>query len=125
MLGTADDDQLGTLVVGVLTALTATSLFVAFSVRVRDESTFALMFRVVIFPLFLFSGAFFPISNLPDPVEWLAKVSPLWHAVQAARGFALGGSDALVLAGHVAVLVVLSALGYVLAVVGLRRRLVV
>ena len=116
---------LGTLLVGVLTALAATSLFVAFSVRVRDESSFAVMFRVVIFPLFLFSGAFFPVSNLPDAIEWLAKVSPLWHAVQAGRHLALGTGDGLATWGHLAVLVVLAVVGYVLTVTGLRRRLVV
>jgi lipooligosaccharide transport system permease protein len=116
---------LGTLLVGVLTGLTSTALFVAYSVRVHSESNFGLMFRLGIFPLFLFSGAFFPVSNLPDPLEWVAKVSPLWHAVQAARGVALGTSSDLVVLGHVAVLVVLSLLGYVLTVSGLRRRLVV
>jgi lipooligosaccharide transport system permease protein len=118
---------LGTLLVGVLTALTSTSLFLAYSVRVHTESNFGLMYRLGIFPLFLFSGAFFPISNLPDPLEWLAKVSPLWHAVQAARALALAdgplGDPALW--GHLAVLVVLVLAGYVLAVTGLRRRLVV
>jgi lipooligosaccharide transport system permease protein len=116
---------LGTLLVGVLTALTATSLFVAYSVREETPANFSMTFRLVIFPLFLFSGAFFPVSNLPDPLEWAAKVSPLWHAVEAARGLVLGTGDGLVVVGHLAVLVVLSAVGYVLAVVGLRPRLVV
>jgi lipooligosaccharide transport system permease protein len=118
---------LGTLAVGWLTGLTSTALFMAYSVRVHTESNFGLMFRLGIFPLFLFSGAFFPISNLPDPLEWVAKVSPLWHAVQAARGLALGsgGVGDPVLWGHLAVLVVLSAVGYLLTVSGLRRRLVV
>ena len=127
--GVFDDvgSALGTLVAGVLTALTSTSLFLAYSVRVHTESNFGLMFRLGIFPLFLFSGAFFPVSNLPDPLEWLAKVSPLWHAVQAARSLALDeaplGETALW--GHLAVLVTLALVGYLLAVSGLRRRLVV
>ncbi len=118
---------LGTLLVGVLTALTSASLFLAYSVRVHTESNFGLMFRLGIFPLFLFSGAFFPVSNLPDVLEWVAKVSPLWHAVQAARGLALGSGGVTdpFLWGHLAVLVALTLVGYVLAVAGLRRRLVV
>jgi lipooligosaccharide transport system permease protein len=116
-----------TLLVGVLTGATSTSLFLAYSVRVHSESNFGLMFRLGIFPLFLFSGAFFPVSNLPDAVEWIAKLSPLWHAVQAARGFALGTRDVAdpVLWGHLLVLVLLLVVGYLLAVSGLRRRLVV
>ena len=30
----------------------------------KDESAFALVFRLGMIPLFLFSGAFFPIANL-------------------------------------------------------------
>jgi lipooligosaccharide transport system permease protein len=116
---------LGTLLVGVLTAVTASAVFIAFSVRVHNESSFGLMFRLGIFPLFLFSGAFFPVSNLPDAIEWVAKVSPLWHAVQAGRHLALGTGDGLATVGHLAVLVVLTVVCYVLTVVGLRRRLVV
>ena len=118
---------LATLVVGVLTGATSASLFIAYSVRVHTETNFGLMFRLGIFPLFLFSGAFFPVSNLPDALEWVAKVSPLWHAVQAARGLALGtrGPADPVVWGHLGVLVVLVVVGYLLAVSGLRRRLVV
>jgi lipooligosaccharide transport system permease protein len=118
---------LGTLLVGVLTGLTSAALFIAYSVRVHTESNFGLMFRLGIFPLFLFSGAFFPVSNLPDAVEGIAKISPLWHAVQASRSLALqpGALGDPALWGHLAVLVVLAVVGYVLAVVGLRRRLVV
>ena len=99
--------------------------FIAFSVRVHNESAFGLMYRLGIFPLFLFSGAFFPVSNLPDAIEWVAKISPLWHAVQAGRHLALGAGDGSATWGHLAVLVVLAVAGYVLTVTGLRRRLVV
>ena len=36
----------------------------AFSAGLKDESPFALVFRLGMIPLFLFSGAFFPIANL-------------------------------------------------------------
>ena len=35
--------------------------------------------------MFLFSGAFFPISNLPPVLEWLARLTPLWHGVDLTR----------------------------------------
>ena len=41
--------------------------------------------RIVVFPLFLFSGTFFPISQLPDWLEPVALLSPLYHAVELCR----------------------------------------
>ena len=35
--------------------------------------------------MFLFSGAFFPIANLAAPLEWLARMTPLWHGVELSR----------------------------------------
>ena len=62
--------------------------------------------RVGVLPLFLFSGTFFPISQLPTWLQPLAVVSPLWNAVELARAATTGtfhlGPDIL----HVAVLVV-------------------
>lgn len=113
--------------VGLLTAFTSVALFFSFSVRVQSEYHYGLMFRLGIFPLFLFSGAFFPVENLPDALEWIAKVSPLWHAVEAARQVSLdaGALATGVFWGHVAVLVALLVLGFWLGVRGLRDRLVV
>ena len=39
--------------------------------------------RIVIFPLFLFSGTFFPVSRLPDWIEWVSLLSPLWQRGRA------------------------------------------
>ena len=44
-----------------------------FSAGLKDQTAFALIYRVGVMPLFLFSGAFFPVSNLPDGCEWLAR----------------------------------------------------
>lgn len=52
------------------------------------------MFNLPIFlfitPMFLFSGTFFPISNLPVWAQPLALAFPLHHLVELARRFALG-----------------------------------
>ncbi len=41
-------------------------------------------------PLFLFSGTFFPVSQLPALLQPLAYVTPLWHGVDLCRTLALG-----------------------------------
>ncbi len=52
------------------------------------------MFNLPIFlfvtPMFLFSGTFFPVSNLPPWAQPIALAFPLYHLVELARGFGLG-----------------------------------
>ena len=59
----------------------------------RTSSAFALVFRLGVIPMFLFSGAFFPIANLPPALEWLARFTPLWHGVDLTRMLTLGTLD--------------------------------
>ncbi len=47
-------------------------------------------FTLVITPLFLFSGIFFPIDVLPDWAQRLAWFTPLYHVVRLSRSFVLG-----------------------------------
>lgn len=95
----------------------------AYSAGLADPTPFAVIFRVLIMPLFLFSGAFFPVSNLPDGIEWLARVSPLWHGVSLTRMLTLGTVDVPLALLHVGVLGVLAAAGWWWAVRRLTRRL--
>ena len=60
--------------------------------RIRSEAAFGVLFRLGVFPMFLFSGAFFPIANLGDVGEWVARLTPLWHGVNLSRMFALDRS---------------------------------
>ena len=46
--------------------------------------------RFVIVPMFLFAGAFYPIDQLPDWLQPVAYVTPLWHGVELCRGAVLG-----------------------------------
>jgi lipooligosaccharide transport system permease protein len=52
----------------------------------RRGSSFPTINRFVITPLFLFGGAFYPIDQLPDWLQWVAKATPLWHGVELTRG---------------------------------------
>ena len=60
-------------------------------------------------PLFLFSGTFFPISQLPAWIRPVAYVTPLWNGVALCRSLSLGTADlggALLHVGYLAVVVV-------------------
>jgi len=111
-------------VVQLLLGLAFATPVYAFSAGLKDESAFALVFRLGMIPLFLFSGAFFPIANLNAPMEALARVTPLWHGVDLTRMLTLGHVDWPLAAVHVAYLTVLALAGWFWAVRRLTRRLI-
>ncbi|MEP7089600.1 MAG: ABC transporter permease [Nocardioidaceae bacterium] len=111
--------------VSVLVGLSFAGVFHAFSSTIRSETGFSIIYRLLVIPLFLFSGAFFPITNLSAPLEWLARLTPLWHGVDLARMLVLGDVRPGLAAVHLAYLVVLSLVGWVLAVWRLDERLAV
>jgi lipooligosaccharide transport system permease protein len=96
----------------------------AITSAMRNESGFSLIFRLGMIPLFLFSGAFFPISNLGGVMEWLARLTPLWHGVDLTRMLVLGRVDWSMAAVHLDYLLALTVIGYRLAVRALNSRLV-
>lgn len=72
----------------------------ALSIGAERDGMFPAIQRFVIIPLFLFGGAFYPLSQLPTAVQWIAKIAPLWHGVVVARGFTTGNVDWPGVAGH-------------------------
>jgi lipooligosaccharide transport system permease protein len=110
--------------VAVLTGLAFAAPIQAFSATQRNDTAFNGIFRFLITPLFIFSGTFFPISQLPDIIEPVAYLTPLYHGVALTRGLAVGGLDPLAAVVHVAVLVGFIAVGVALSLVAFGRRLV-
>ncbi|MBI5207432.1 MAG: ABC transporter permease [Candidatus Firestonebacteria bacterium] len=47
-------------------------------------------FTLLITPMFLFSGIFFPLNNMPDIVKNIAFFTPLYHLVNVCRAFSNG-----------------------------------
>jgi lipooligosaccharide transport system permease protein len=71
---------------GGLTGLAFASVITAWTATREQDFSFPNINRFVITPLFLFGGAFYPISQLPDWLQWVAKATPLWHGVELTRG---------------------------------------
>lgn len=109
----------------VLTGLAFASLITAFAGGEESDARFALVMRFFVLPLFLFSGTFFPVDQLPAFLQVLAWVSPLWHGVELCRAAMTGVvvSPALVVA-HVAYLVAVIAAGWVWGTATFQRQLV-
>jgi lipooligosaccharide transport system permease protein len=108
----------------VLVGMTFACVIYGVSARLTNEQGFGVLFRLGIFPLFLFSGAFFPISNLGPVLELVARLTPLWHGVNLSRMFTLDTVDWPLAALNGAYLVVLGLAGWRWSVAGLTKRLV-
>ena len=76
--------------VAVLVGTAFSMPMAALAAGVEDDRTFVTIFRFLIVPMFLFSGTFFPISQLPLGFELAAYVTPIWHGVELCRMLTLG-----------------------------------
>jgi lipooligosaccharide transport system permease protein len=102
-------------------AFAAAGMF--FTALVPNIETFNLPIFLFITPMFLFSGTFFPLDNLPPWAQMLAQALPLTHLVSLARAATFGAADAgLVL--DFAYLLLFAVIGGPLAIRLMRRRLV-
>jgi lipooligosaccharide transport system permease protein len=60
----------------------------------RTVNDFDVPMGLIVMPMFLFSGTFFPIGIYPEPIQWLMQATPLFHAISLIRGLATGLLDA-------------------------------
>jgi lipooligosaccharide transport system permease protein len=74
-------------------------------------------------PMFLFSGTFYPVSRLPEVLQWLAYATPLWHGVELCRDLVLGHAHVLADLGHAGYLLLWALVGLAVAVRTHRERL--
>jgi lipooligosaccharide transport system permease protein len=95
----------------------------AYAATSENEATFPPIFRFVIVPMFLFSGTFFPVSQMPLALELVAYVTPIWHGVELCRGLMLGTIDLLPALGHLVYLLAWTFGGLALAIRAYGKRL--
>ena len=78
-------------------------LAVCYTAIIKNIDQLNYYITLAIMPFFLFGGLYFPVSTLPDWVQQLNWLNPLFHSIEVCRALALGQvSDRLWL--HVAVL---------------------
>ncbi len=83
---------------------------------------FNYFFTLIITPMFLFSGVFFPLTNVPQWAHIVAMITPLYHMVEICRGLVLG-QVSLDLWGHFAWIVILDLALLNLPILKVRQRL--
>src|SRR5262245_33147599 len=108
--------------IGFLVGLTFSALGLVMNALAPGYDFFTYFFTLVLTPMLLLSGVFFPVDQMPG---WLATVTqflPLKHAIDLTRPLMLGHVPEDI-ALHVGVLVFYAALAYYAALVLTRRRL--
>lgn len=88
-----------------------------------NYDSFGFFFTLLISPMFLFSGIFFPIETLPEGVRLLSWLTPLYHAVEIVRPLVLGNVTWSA-AGHIAWLAGFIVLTLRLPLVMVKNRLI-
>jgi lipooligosaccharide transport system permease protein len=111
--------------VAVLTGLAFAAPVDAFAVTREKDQSFAVLFRFGMIPLFLFSGTFFPITQLPAWLRPVAYISPLWHGAALCRELSLGTATLTGALGHVGYLAAILGAGLYAGARTYRRRLYV
>jgi lipooligosaccharide transport system permease protein len=114
----------------VLTPLAATLCGLAFATpmaalaaKIERPEMLTGVFRFAILPIFLFSGTFFPIDQLPTWLQPIAWATPLWHGVTLCRDLGTGSLETVAAIGHVAYLAAFAGVGAVLSARYVSRRL--
>jgi lipooligosaccharide transport system permease protein len=106
------------LMIGIMFSVTGT-LFTSLIDRI---DLFSYYFTLVVTPLFLFSGIFFPVEDFPAPVPQIAWFTPLYHAVNVCRALAVGPTPAVVV--DVAWILIFTAALALIPIHLMRRRLI-
>ena len=129
-LALVDDTRSWGLVPAVVVAMAVGIAFampiMAYSVGAEMDGGFPAIQRFLIIPLFLFGGAFYPLEQLPEAVQWFARAFPLWHGVVVARGFTTGTTGTTELAaaaGHLAYILLWAVVGTAISISRLSKRL--
>ena len=107
----------------VLTGVAFAAPIQAWSATQTTDNGFAALFRFVITPMFIFSGTFFPITQLPDLLQLVAVLTPLWHGVALTRAIALDVVDPLLALVNITVLVSFASVGLLVSMRTFTRRL--
>ena len=110
--------------VAVLTGMAFSTPLFIIAGKADNDSIYSAVFRLVVTPLMLFSGAFFPIEQLPTWIQAFAWATPLWHGIELGRAAFLGGPVPNLWWVHVGVLTAYILIGAVIAQRALRQRLV-
>ena len=104
-----------------LVGLAFSAMGLVMCVLARGWDFFSYYMTLVMTPMMMISGVFFPAEQLPAPLVMIAKALPLYHGVQIVRPL-IAGAPPADLWLHAGILVAYAAVGYGAAIHFARRR---
>lgn len=107
--------------VAFLIGLAFSAIGLVMTVLARNWDFFSFYMTLVLTPMMMISGVFFPADQLPEPLQAAAAALPLYHGVQLVRPLVVGQwpADAAL---HLAVLVAYAGVAYWIAIASARKR---
>jgi lipooligosaccharide transport system permease protein len=93
----------------LLVGLAFSAIGMALVTYLRSTAQFDYI-QLALTPMFLFATTFFPLSVYPEPLQWVVRCLPLYHAIELMRGLATGILSGSMLV-NLAYLLVLGAVG--------------
>jgi ABC-2 type transport system permease protein len=85
---------LAVLAVLALLAFGLTNLGLLIAWRLQSTQGFHAVMNLILMPLWLLSGAFFPLTGVPLWLEWLMRINPITYGMAALRRCLYLGSEA-------------------------------
>jgi len=107
----------------VIVAASFSAMALLLTSLVSRREQFDYVMGLLIMPMFLFSGIFFPVSQMPFALRWVFQVVPLYHAVELLRGLTTGHMTAMLL-WHLAFLLLAGTGAFIAAMRRLERTLI-
>jgi lipooligosaccharide transport system permease protein len=107
--------------IAFLVGLSFSAIGLLMTVLARGWDFFSFYMTLVLTPMMMISGVFFPAAQLPGPVRFAAQLLPLYHGVELVRPLVAGHWPAQALL-HLGVLVLYAALACSAAILVARRR---
>jgi lipooligosaccharide transport system permease protein len=99
--------------IAMATSLAFAAPLAAFAATQDSDVSFDILLRIVVVPLYLFSGTVFPIEQLPIGLRVVVEIFPLAHGVELARAASTGSADFLAVVGHAAVIAAYICAGWI------------
>jgi lipooligosaccharide transport system permease protein len=83
-----------TIPISLVTGMSFGLLIAAYMATIEEDTGQpAIIRRFIIAPLLLFSGTFFPLTQMPIYLQWIGWLSPLWHGTELGRDVSYGQSE--------------------------------
>lgn len=107
----------------LLTGFCFATIAMVITAVAKSFDFFTYYLTLILTPMMLLSGVFFPIDKMPHAIQWGAKILPLYHAVALVRPL-MTGRIVTNVPLHLSVLVIYTGIALSIAIVLVRRRLI-